>query len=113
MEKVKGNSRVDIRLSSEEKKLLKDKAENCRLTLSEYLRRCGLNKQIPTPISQINAQAYLELGDIACQLESITLEKKISVNAIKSMTKRLRNLQRKAFTGDAASPTEMEKDVEE
>lgn len=97
MEREKEDSRLYIRVTSKEKQLLKNKAENCRLTLSEYLRRCGLNRQIPTNVNQIDAQAYLELGDIARQLESHALEKKISVNAIKSITERLRNLQRKAI----------------
>lgn len=84
-----------LRLNRTERQLLEQKAENCGLSLSEYLRRCGLQKQIGINLNQINSEAYLELGDIACRLESITTGEKISINLIKSMAGRLRKVQRK------------------
>ncbi len=97
MNKVSESSRIDIRVSWEEKQSLKEKAESYRLSLSEYLRRCGLSKNIPTPMSQLDAQAYLVLGEIACQLESFIKKKQIRTDEIKSMTAKLRDLQRQAI----------------
>ncbi len=97
MNQVNEDNRLYIRINSEDKKFLKEKAESYRLSLSEYLRRCGLSKNVPTPISQFDAQAYLVLGEIACQLESFIKKKKIPSDEIKSMTAKLRDLQRKAI----------------
>lgn len=46
MEKQKEQTQLNIRLTVQEKEFLKSKAEDCQLTLSAYLRRCGLNKKI-------------------------------------------------------------------
>lgn len=94
MEREKEDSQIHIRLKFKHKQMLKIKAEKCGLSLSEYLRRCGLQKQIRINLNQINSETYLELGDIACRLESITTGEKISINLIKSMAARLRKVQR-------------------
>ncbi|MEQ8467888.1 plasmid mobilization protein [Coleofasciculus sp. E1-EBD-02] len=40
---------IKFRLSIEEKEALLHKAKQSSLSLSEYLRRCGLNRRLPSP----------------------------------------------------------------
>lgn len=40
---------IKFRLSVEEKEVLLHKAKQVSLPISEYLRRCGLNRRLPTP----------------------------------------------------------------
>lgn len=40
---------IKFRLSAEEKEALLHKAKQVSLPISEYLRRCGLNRRLPKP----------------------------------------------------------------
>ena len=44
-------SEIHIRLTSDEKEILHTQAQKAGLTLSEYLRRCSLNKRIHSRVS--------------------------------------------------------------
>lgn len=48
------NIQLNLRLSEQEKKVLQDKAQKASLSISEYLRRCGLNRQLPKPRNSLS-----------------------------------------------------------
>jgi hypothetical protein len=52
-------SRLYIRLTTDEKTLIGSQANKAGLTLSEYIRRCGLHKRIRSRVSE---KAMGELG---------------------------------------------------
>lgn len=45
---------IKFRLSAEEKEVLLHKAKQVSLPISEYLRRCGLNRQLPKPRNSLS-----------------------------------------------------------
>ena len=50
--RAKGTTtRIQVRITDEEKNTLLTQADKARLTLSEYVRRCSLNKRIQSRVS--------------------------------------------------------------
>lgn len=67
MKKNRENS-VEVRLSSEEKQLLKDKAKSFGLTMSEYMRKCVYGYSLN---SKTDIQTVFELKKIGVNLNQI------------------------------------------
>jgi hypothetical protein len=69
----KYDQRLEIRLTSSEKKLARQLAKETGLSLSCYLRRCILQKQLPRKITAISVSTYQELGEIAVTLNQLAI----------------------------------------
>ena len=93
-EKERGEKFV-LRIKPSIRQILEEKAKATGVTLSEYLRRCGLEKQLFTAPTEVNRFAYLELGEIANQLEQLLQGQKITRRLINSLSSRLRKVQTK------------------
>jgi len=50
-----------IRVNLFDEKLIKVKAKDCGLSVSEYIRRCALNKSVPRTMDSEELQAYKDL----------------------------------------------------
>lgn len=64
------NSRIEIRITEEEKDILKDQANSASLTMSEYLRRSALGKRIISTMDQKAAGELARLGGLQKHLLS-------------------------------------------
>ena len=58
------NSRIEIRITEEEKAILRDQANSASLTMSEYIRRTALNKRIHSTMDQKAAGELARLGGL-------------------------------------------------
>ena len=64
-EKRQRNARITVRCSDEEKKILLEKAGQCSLPPSTYLRKTGLKKRIKTTL---DSQVILELAKLRAEI---------------------------------------------
>jgi|GEM_PF-2333910 hypothetical protein len=62
---------VKIRLTSEEKVLIQQRAASHNLRISAYLRHQGLNRHTPRRISEVALLTYEELGRIGKKLDQL------------------------------------------
>jgi hypothetical protein len=58
------NSRIDIRITEEEKGILRDQANSASLTMSEYVRRSALGKRILSTMDQKAAGELARVGGL-------------------------------------------------
>jgi hypothetical protein len=58
------NSRIEIRITEEEKAILRDQANSASLTMSEYVRRTALGKRILSTMDQKAAGELARLGGL-------------------------------------------------
>ena len=58
------NSRIEIRITEEEKGILRDQANSASLTMSEYVRRSALGKRIISTMDQKAAGELARLGGL-------------------------------------------------
>jgi len=58
------NSRIEIRITEEEKATIRDQANSASLTMSEYLRRSALGKRILSTMDQKAAGELARLGGL-------------------------------------------------
>jgi hypothetical protein len=58
------NSRIDIRITEEEKATIRDQADRASLTMSEYVRRSALDKRILSTMDQKAAGELARLGGL-------------------------------------------------
>jgi hypothetical protein len=58
------NSRIEIRITEEEKAILRNQANSASLTMSEYLRRSVLGKRIISTMDQKAAGELARLGGL-------------------------------------------------
>lgn len=63
--------RIDVRCSYFEQLALQSKADEAKLPLSEYLRRCGLEKIIPPALTAEELQVYTDLKRYATNFVQI------------------------------------------
>jgi hypothetical protein len=56
--------RIEVRITEEEKAILKDQANSASLTMSEYIRRTALNKRVLSTIDQKAAGQLARLGGL-------------------------------------------------
>jgi hypothetical protein len=58
------NLRIEIRITEEEKAIIRDQANSASLTMSEYIRRNALNKRILSTMDQKAAGELARLGGL-------------------------------------------------
>ena len=58
------NLRIEVRITEEEKAILRDQANSASLTMSEYIRRTALNKRILSTMDQKAAGELARLGGL-------------------------------------------------
>lgn len=63
--------RIDVRCSYFEQLALQSKADEAKLPLSEYLRRCGLDKIIPPALTAEELEVYTDLKRYATNFVQI------------------------------------------
>ena len=56
--------RIEIRITEEEKAILRDQANSASLTMSEYIRRTALNRRILSTMDQKAAGELARLGGL-------------------------------------------------
>ena len=62
--------RIEIRITEEEKAIIRDQASRASLTMSEYIRRTALNKRILSTMDQKAAGELARLGGLQKHLLS-------------------------------------------
>jgi hypothetical protein len=58
------NLRIEIRITEEEKAIIRDQADSASLTMSEFIRRTALNKRILSTMDQKAAGELARLGGL-------------------------------------------------
>ena len=58
------NLRIEIRITEEEKAIIRDQANSASLTMSEYIRRTALNRRIISTMDQKAAGELARLGGL-------------------------------------------------
>jgi len=58
------NLRIEIRITEEEKAIIRDQANSASLTMSEYIRRTALNRRILSTMDQRAAGEIARLGGL-------------------------------------------------
>lgn len=64
-------ARIQLRVETETKLTLRSKAEQCNMSLSDYIVRCGLQQHISPPKSNIDQECVRELSRIGNNLNQI------------------------------------------
>ena len=64
------NLRIEIRITEEEKAIIRDQANSASLTMSEYIRRTALNRRILSTMDQKVAGEIARLGGLQKHLLS-------------------------------------------
>ena len=62
------SSRLEIRLSDSDYNLIKAKAEQVNLSMSDFMRRAALRRVMPRPLAAFDLKAYQVLCQINAQL---------------------------------------------
>jgi hypothetical protein len=62
--------RIEVRITEEEKAIIRDQANSASLTMSEYIRRSALNKRILSTMDQKAAGELARLGGLQKHLLS-------------------------------------------
>lgn len=63
---------IRLRVTAFEKYALQSKAESTGLSVSEYLRKCGLGRELPILPSHEEVQAYIELKNLETHFKRIS-----------------------------------------
>ena len=79
---------INVRVTSEEKEKLLKNADYCALSLSEYLRRLGLGKNIEAALQEKEYRVFRKLNQLKADCEQ--LEKNEIVRRIDEILKKLR-----------------------
>lgn len=79
---------INVRVTSEEKEKLLKNADYCALSLSEYLRRLGLGKNIEAALQEKEYRVFRKLNQLKADCEQ--LEKNEIVRRINEILKELR-----------------------
>ena len=58
------NLRIEVRITEEEKAIIRDQANSASLTMSEYIRRTALNRRILSTMDQKAAGELARLGGL-------------------------------------------------
>ena len=70
--KMNKTKRIEIRLEIFEEKLLKLKARETGLSVSQYLRHSGLNKKLPKQLNESELEVYRDLKKFYNNFSSIS-----------------------------------------
>ena len=66
---------INIRVDDKEKLILVRKAKKCRLSLSAYLRKCGLEQQIVEIPNERYKNIYTAINDLKFNIVELDKEK--------------------------------------
>lgn len=61
VEKMNRTERIEIRCNIFDKEVIKMKASESNMSISEYLLFCGLGRQLPKPMTSEELEAFKEL----------------------------------------------------
>ena len=61
LEKMKRSERIEIRCDIFQKEVIKMKAKESNMSVSEYMLYCGLGRQLPKPMTSEELEAFKEL----------------------------------------------------
>lgn len=79
---------INVRVTPEEKEKLLKNADYCALSLSEYLRRLGLGKNIEATLREKDYRIFRKLNQLKADCEQ--LEKDEIIRCIDAILKELR-----------------------
>ena len=79
---------INVRVTPEEKEKLLKNADYCALSLSEYLRRLGLGKDVEATVREKEYRVFRKLNQLKADCEQ--LEKNEIVRRIDEILKELR-----------------------
>ena len=72
------NYGIHVRLTEQEKQKLLENARFCSLSLSEYLRRLGLGKEVKAAITERDYRLFRMLNGLKAELPQLQKEEIIS-----------------------------------
>ena len=72
------NYGINVRVTEQEKQKLLENARFCSLTLSEYLRRLGLGKEVKAAITERDYRLFRMLNGLKKELPQLQKEEIIS-----------------------------------
>ena len=72
------NCGINVRVTAQEKQKLLENAQFCSLTLSEYLRRLGLGKEVKAAITERDYHLFRMLNGLKKELPQLQKEEIIS-----------------------------------
>ncbi|MDM1518122.1 MULTISPECIES: hypothetical protein [Bacteria] len=61
LDKMNRTERIEIRCDIFQKEVIKMKAKESNMSVSEYMLYCGLGRQLPKPMSEAELEAFKEL----------------------------------------------------
>lgn len=62
------NNRLEIRISSVDKALIKIEAEELNLSMSDYIVKCCLRRKLPKPLTENELETWTELKKLSADL---------------------------------------------
>ena len=74
------NYGINVRVTEQEKQKLLENARFCSLSLSEYLRRLGLGKEVRAAIAERDYRLFRMLNGLKAELPQLQKEKILSTN---------------------------------
>jgi hypothetical protein len=93
------NIHARIRLTSDEAESIAGLAQASRLTISEFMRRAALSREInaPRPLPEINRATYSELGRVSGNLQRLfswaTSDKRLPPDFARQLTDALKSVK--------------------
>ena len=72
------NYGINVRVTEQEKQKLLENARLCSLSLSEYLRRLGLGKEVKAAITERDYRLFRMLNGLKAELPQLKKKKKIN-----------------------------------
>jgi hypothetical protein len=72
LKKINRTERIEIRCDIFQKEVIKMKANESNMSVSEYLLYCGLGRQLPKPMRSEELQAFKELREFQTNFARIS-----------------------------------------
>lgn len=72
LKKINRTERIEIRCDIFQKEVIKMKANESNMSVSEYLLYCGLGRQLPKPMTSEELQAFKELREFQTNFARIS-----------------------------------------
>lgn len=90
LNKMNRTERIEIRCDVFQKEVIKMKAKESNMTVSEYMLFCGLGRQLPKPMSERELEAFKELKNFQTNFARISnYIKQYNDEALKAEVKEL------------------------
>ena len=88
---------INIRVDEKEKRILIGKAKKSRLSLSAYLRKCGLEQEVIEVPNEKFTAIYTSINDLKCRING--LDKEQIINQLEKVLEQFRSI----YIGDISS----------